>query len=196
MNDKASCERNHQPYCSDPNNPLWYCCYSGTREGCQIQSITNSNHTLNCIPGTYLDYQIISGDTYYIVHDKSGMTSNKSPTSSWWSQSSTGTFDGSADPAHGGGAGCGTLANMPLSCTYGAAYWSTSQGSCGSLSGWVGQSSDRTHGFIQGTLYQCSSSNFTPATFSGYWTPYTYPHPLRRIIDHNAPAAPSGLSVN
>jgi hypothetical protein len=50
------------------------------------------------------------------------------------------------------GVGAGTFASMPSSCTPSVAYWA----------------SDKN------TLYQCSAKN----TWTSYYTPYTYPHPL------------------
>ncbi len=59
------------------------------------------------------------------------------------------TFDGTA------GVGRGTLSGRPNACTPGVAYWATDTN----------------------TLYQCSSS--PPNTWTVYYTPYAYPHPLQ-----------------
>jgi len=69
------------------------------------------------------------------------------------------------------GVGAGVLASRPNTCTTGVAYWVTDQGS-------------------SGTLYQCSSPN----TWTVYYTPYTYPHPLTQA-DPQEPQAPTGLSA-
>jgi hypothetical protein len=67
------------------------------------------------------------------------------------------------------GTGYGTLANMPSTCTPGSggapgvAYWATDQGSW-NTSGSGGQ----------GVLYVCTATN----TWTVYFTPYIYPHPL------------------
>jgi hypothetical protein len=50
----------------------------------------------------------------------------------------------------------GLLANLPATCTPKSGYFATNDGALG-------------------TLYQCTSTN----TWTAYYTPYTYPHPLR-----------------
>jgi hypothetical protein len=66
-------------------------------------------------------------------------------------------FDGTA------GVGVGPLADRPKTCTPGVAYWATDQGE------W-----DSTHDGPDGRLYVCSEPN----TWTFYYKPYTYPHPL------------------
>ncbi len=80
------------------------------------------------------------------------------------------------------GVGVGLLANRPATCTTGVAYWATDQGSWNKKAG--GQ---------QGVLYKCTAPN----TWTLYYTPYTYPHPLRaEAADTTPPAAPTGVAVN
>jgi hypothetical protein len=74
------------------------------------------------------------------------------------------SFDGTR------GVGCGPLASRPATCTVGVAYWATDQ-SISDLTGMVG-AKPRTP--IQGTLYKCTAAN----TWTRYYTPYSYPHPL------------------
>lgn len=62
------------------------------------------------------------------------------------------------------GVGSGTLASRPSTCTTGVAYWATDQGS------WNNSGSGG-----QGQLYKCTATD----TWSLYYTPYTYPHPLQ-----------------
>ena len=69
------------------------------------------------------------------------------------------------------GVGCGTLANLPAQCSTGTGYWATDQ-SCTSLSGMVGKNPSNP---ISGTLYKCTSKD----TWTAYYSPYIYPHPLR-----------------
>ncbi|MCK4251861.1 T9SS type A sorting domain-containing protein [candidate division WOR-3 bacterium] len=74
-------------------------------------------------------------------------------------------FDGTT------GVGCGTYASRPLTCTKGVGYWATDQ-SCSDLTGMVGANPAFP---ISGTLYKCTAIN----TWTPYYTPFTYPHPLR-----------------
>lgn len=78
------------------------------------------------------------------------------------------------------GVGWGTLANRPTTCTTGVAYWATDQGS------W-NQSSSNPQGVQQngadGVLYVATSTN----TWTLYYEPYTYPHPLRNTNQVSQP---------
>lgn len=92
------------------------------------------------------------------------------------------SFDGTS------GVGCGTLANRPATCTTGVGYWATNQ-SCSDMTGMVGVNPETP---IEGTLYKCTATN----TWTSYYTPYIYPHPLRSSSDTIAPASPTGLAVS
>lgn len=96
----------------------------------------------------------------------------------YWQQR-TGTFTGTGVAAQGGGVGCGTLANRPGTCTTGVGYWATAQ-SCANTTNMVGVSPTTP---ISGTLYKCTATN----TWTAYYQPYTYPHPLRSESDTTAP---------
>jgi hypothetical protein len=77
----------------------------------------------------------------------------------------TGGFNGTS------GTGWGTLANRPTTCTPGVAYFATDQGSWNT-------STSNPYGVQQngadGVLYKCTAPN----TWTLYYTPYIYPHPL------------------
>jgi hypothetical protein len=92
-----------------------------------------------------------------------------------------GTFDGTGST--GGGVGCGTIASRPATCTAGVGYWATTQ-SCSDLTGLVGIGPATP---ISGTLYKCTVTD----TWESYYTPYTYPHPLR-----DESGVPSASSCN
>ena len=74
----------------------------------------------------------------------------------WYTQNTS--FNGTS------GVGVGILANRPASCTTGVAYWAIDQGN------W----NQSGNGAGQGVLYQCSAPN----TWTLYYIPYVYPHPL------------------
>ena len=65
------------------------------------------------------------------------------------------------------GAGVGLLSARPSTCTPKVGYWATDTN----------------------TLYQCGSTN----TWSTYYSPYTYPHPL--VSGSGGPAPPTGLTA-
>src|SRR5215813_725897 len=84
--------------------------------------------------------------------------------------SPTSPFNGTA------GTGYGTLANRPTTCTKGVGYWATDQGS------W-----NQSGNGGQGQLYVCTATN----SWTLYYTPYTYPHPLTQGT--GSPAPPTNL---
>jgi len=75
-------------------------------------------------------------------------------------------FDGTA------GIGCGTLASRPAACMAGTGYWATDQDCSSVPAGSVGAHPAAP---IAGTLYTCTA----PDTWTEYFVPYAYPHPLR-----------------
>lgn len=80
------------------------------------------------------------------------------------------------------GTGYGTLANRPPTCKPYVGYWATDQGSW-NQSG-IGE---------QGEFFVCTATN----TWTLYYTPYTYPHPLVAggASSGNSPNPPTGLTA-
>jgi hypothetical protein len=77
----------------------------------------------------------------------------------------------------------GPLASRPLACAVGQGYWATNQ-STADLTGMVGAHPTTP---IFGTLYKCTALN----SWTAFYTPYSYPHPLRGegVIQPPAPPA-------
>lgn len=153
---------------SDPMK-FGVCMTSGVANGdCRrISAISEDRKTLTLATNWDADQYPQTGDTYYIEGDCCNAIAENSQ---WWTQR-TGSFDGTGATAAGGGVGCGTLASRPATCTTGVGYWATNQ-SCSDLTGLVGKSPTTP---ISGTLYKCTATD----TWTSYYTPYTYPHPLR-----------------
>lgn len=133
------------------------------------QNVNNAYHFNN-----------IYGSTQVLTVCSSGCSSIPE-NSSWWTTNTS--FNGTE------GVGCGTLSKRPSTCTVGVAYWATTQ-SCSDLTGMVGANPATP---ISGTLYKCTAPN----TWTAYYTPYTYPHPLRTggLPTQSGPATPTGLKL-
>jgi hypothetical protein len=79
------------------------------------------------------------------------------------------------------GVGSGPLASRPATCTTGVAYWATDQGN------W-----NQSGSGVQGELFKCTATN----TWTLFYTPYIYPHPLDTTsATPNPPTAPQGSVV-
>ena len=88
------------------------------------------------------------------------------PPASGKQTSPTSPFNGTS------GTGWGTLANRPTTCTAGVGYFATDQG-------YWNTSTSNPYGIQQngadGVLYKATAAN----TWTPYYAPYTYPHPLQ-----------------
>jgi len=104
-----------------------------------------------------------------------GQTAQTSPTS---------PFNGTS------GTGWGTLGNRPTTCTPYVGYFATDQGSWNQSGG-----SNPVSYSGQGELFVCTATN----TWTPYYTPYTYPHPLITGTDENlspnTPSPPTSLTI-
>jgi hypothetical protein len=104
------------------------------------------------------------------------------PSASGIQTTASSPFDGTV------GTGWGTLANRPTTCTTGVAYFATDQGS------WNGSTSN-PYGVQQngadGVLYKATATN----TWTLYYTPYTYPHPLRDAAGTYSPTGGGARAI-
>lgn len=94
----------------------------------------------------------------------------------------TGSFNGT------NGMGVGPIASRPATCTHngaeansGVGYWATDEGEW-----WA------AHAGPDGRLYKCTATN----TWTLFYTPLTYPHPLQtNATDATPPATPADLRI-
>jgi hypothetical protein len=91
----------------------------------------------------------------------------------WWNEQTS--FNGTV------GVGRGTKASMPSTCTTGVGFWVTDEGS------WNTNLAANT----SGRFYKCTATN----TWTLYYTPLTYPHPLRTGSQAAAPSPPTNLAA-
>jgi len=100
-----------------------------------------------------------NGSTLVTAHESEDRCSAIAENSEFYNHNTA--FDGTT------GIGVGLYANMPSTCKPGVAYWATDKG--GNWNTTNGTAND-------GALYKCTAPN----TWTLYYVPYTYPHPLRQ----------------
>lgn len=112
----------------------------------------------------------VTADAFFLCDSPCEDVENDPPVlvedSAWWDDAVS--FDGTS------GVGCGNATAFSAfdgDCTAGVGYWVTDQ-SCANTTNMTGVNPATP---INGTLYKCAATN----VWSAYYTPYTYPHPLR-----------------
>ena len=190
-----SMRRNNTTYTQGQTPNGWGYCgtsFSGTGSAWDRNSNTSSGYRCLDQPGQGVG-QLLVNDFPSVVNKSTGTIAwpNEAlePVYEWLNTSSAANFWSNADSTAlvansdyylhaagfdgSSGTGTGQLSSRPSSCTPMVAYWATDTN----------------------TLYQCGPS---ANTWTSYYTPYTYPHPL----DNNAgtgtsggPAAPANLAA-
>jgi len=133
-------------------------------EGCyQWGNVDQGNGNANLIFGGSFEYSTNShnGNLRPAVDSTGAVVA----TPHWYDYNpALGTFDGTITSNHSP-VGYGTLASRPATCTTGVFWFATDQGSWNTAAGTPGG---------QGIGYKCTATN----TWTAYYTPLTYPHPL------------------
>ena len=158
----------------------WGMFFNNTATGSGGLSI-DANQYVGCPNDIYpppTNYNPVMNNTYVFNNTKNGANVTMqigdgtncgiAENSNFWNYNSH--FNGTV------GVGIGSRSGMPSTCTTGVGYWVTDEGS------WNINLPANT----SGQFYKCVSTN----TWQLYYTPYTYPHPLRNGEGGGDPPAP------
>ena len=149
--------------CNDNQNPAGYTVDDG---GMPMHLNDSYYFNIRNSAGVHTEYggsNIANGSTQN-CEGASGTSYTIAENQDFWGYKSS--FNGTV------GVGCGILASRPATCTTGVGYFATTD-SCTSISDANVGANPETP--ISGTFYKCTATN----TWTAYYTPYTYPHPLR-----------------
>jgi hypothetical protein len=142
---------------------------------------TNGNPVPQHISDTYIwNNRVAGSQALWTVFEYEDCCGAIAPNKEYFVQGSS--FSGSA------GVGCGLPAARPLACTVGVAYYATTQDCSKNDPRNIGA---RPAAPFDGTLYKCTATN----TWTEFFKPAPYPHPLRSTVVVAAPAPPTGFRI-
>ena len=140
------------------------CSVDGRSQNVEKSYFWNNRYGAESSSGNLIGYNVLLGGGVYPDPSETRAKALRANTDYWLHNPSC---SGSSCMS---GVGCGNT--LPSSCTQGTGYWLTDQ-SCSTIpSGSYGPNPSTP---LSGTLYRCEPTN----TWKAYYTPYTYPHPLR-----------------
>lgn len=140
--------------------------------GCNSQIVPSLSGILTGINDTYVWNNKSNGTLISMTTGPANACGDVENTN-WWNQQTS--FNGTV------GMGRGPKASMPSTCTLGAGYWATDEGS------WNTTLPSGT----SGDFYKCTATN----TWTLYYTPYQYPHPLQSVSSSSSVSPPSNLTL-
>lgn len=116
-------------------------------------------------PSYFWDNTLLNGTQFSNVVD-AGESCSPSDLNSTHIQANRDYYNYNASFNGTSGVGMGIISNRPATCTTGVGYWATDEGEWNS-----------NNPGADGRLYKCTATN----TWTLYYTPYTYPHPLSGV---------------
>lgn len=142
--------------------------------------ITGAAYTQVLNPAYFWDNKRTSNQAEYTVDIDALESCSPSDLNALHIQNNRDYYQLNASFTGASGVGIGTLAARPATCTAGVAYWATDQGEWNSLNPGP-----------DGQLYKCTATN----TWTLYYIPFPYPHPLQSAAAGGPPSPPTNLRV-